>query len=284
MQFGFFTEILADRPIAEIARFAVAAGFTTLEIDVVGHIGDLSRAPAVVEKVRREGSDVCALTCGATTTLLSADRAAQDLARTRARDAVDAALATGVEVVVTFPGRDDTLSEDDNYRALADCYADLAERAARGNVKVVLENWPGTHVNYLATTPAGWQRLFELVPAPHLGLNFDPSHLIWQGIDPEQALRPVADRVFLTHAKDTEIFAVQLQQVGFYGRDWWTYRLPGHGRLDWSRWLALLRGAGFDGVVSVEHEDPTWGYPGGPFDRRQEGLREGLRILKAASR
>src|SRR5919202_1684059 len=107
-----------------------------------------------------------------------------------------------------------------------------------------------------------------MVPVPNLGLNFDPSHLIWQGIDYEQALRAVADRVFLAHAKDTEIFAERLQQVGYFGRGWWTYRLPGHGRIDWRRWLALLDEVGFDGVVSIEHEDRDWGSPAGPPAQR----------------
>jgi sugar phosphate isomerase/epimerase len=121
-----------------------------------------------------------------------------------------------------------------------------------------------------------------MVPAPNLGLNVDPSHLIWQGIDYEQALRAVASRVFLAHAKDTEIFTERLQQVGYFGRGWWTYRLPGHGRIDWRRWLSLLAEVGFDGVVSIEHEDREWGAPGGLLARRQEGLREAQRVLSAA--
>lgn len=282
MQIGFFTAALTDLPIEEVAHFAAGAGFATLEIDMARHIGDPSRAPAVVETVRREGIGVCALACGPS--LLNVDQAAQERMRALVRATVDVALETGVGIVVTFPGRNEALSEDDNYRELAGYYAPLAEYAAQGNVKVVMENYPGPRVDWLATTPAGWARLFGLVPAPNLGLNFDPSHLVWQGIDPEQAVRAVAGRVFLTHAKDTEILADRLQQVGYFGDGWWTYRLPGHGRIAWRRWLALLREVGYDGVVSIEHEDGDWGSPNGPSERRQEGLREALRVVRAALR
>ena len=280
MQIGFYTAVFGDQPIGEVARWAAEAGFSALEVDVGRHIGDPSGARAVVEAVRSHGLEVCALTTFGK--LLDADHAARERTRATVRATLDAAIATGVGVVVTFPGRDEGAAEDDNYRQLAEYYAPLAEHAARGNVKIAIENWPGPHINYLATTPAGWARLFALVPAPNLGLNFDPSHLIWQGIDPEQALRAVADRVFLAHAKDTEIFAERLQQVGYFGRGWWTYRLPGHGRIDWRRWLAVLGEVGFDGVVSIEHEDRDWGSPNGPPERRREGLREAQRVLRAA--
>ena len=280
MQLGFFTAALKDQSIGQVARWAAGAGFAALEIDVAGHIGDLSRVGAAIAAVRDEGLEVCALACSPS--LLSADRAVQERTRATTQAAVAAAVEHGVGMVVTFPGRDETLSEDDNYRALAAYYTPLLAQAARGNVKVIIENWPGPRKDFLATTPAGWARLFDLVAAPNLGLNFDPSHLIWQGIDPEQALRAVAGRVFLAHAKDTEIFAERLQQTGYFGSGWWTYRLPGHGCIDWRRWLGLLREVGFDGVVSVEHEDGDWGWPRGAPEQRQAGLREALSVLRDA--
>lgn len=278
MQIGFFTAALGDQTVEEVAAWAADAGFESLELDVGRHIGDLSKAGTAIEAVRGRGLDVCALTCGGN--LLDADPARRERTRSLVQDAVNAAAEHGVGLVVTFPGRDETPSEDDNYRWLAEYYAPLTERADRGNVKVIMENWPGPNKNYLATTPAGWLRLFELVPAPNLGLNFDPSHLVWQGINHEQALREVAGRVFLAHAKDTETFSERLQQTGYFGNGWWTYRLPGHGGIDWRLWLDLLREVGFDGVVSIEHEDRDWGFaPGGTSDQRREGLLEGLRVL-----
>lgn len=278
MQIGFYTAIFGDQSIEGVARWAARAGFPTLELDVASHMRQPEQARAVVEAVRREGVDVCAFSGFGN--LLDADRANRDRARALLDAAVDAAMDSGVRAVVTFPGRDDTMSEGENYRHLADYFASLAERAAQGNVKVLIENWPGPHSDFVATTPAGWARLFELTPAPNVGLNFDPSHLLWQGINPELALREVADRVFLAHAKDMQIYPDRLQQAGYFGTGWWSYRLPGRGRIDWRRWLALLREVGFDGVVSIEHEDSDYGAFDGPLDRRQAGLLEAQRILR----
>jgi sugar phosphate isomerase/epimerase len=280
VKIAFYTAVFRDLPLESVAEWAASAGFAALEIDAGRHIGDPAAAGEAIATVRRHGLEVCTLTYFGN--LLDADLTMREGRHTAVAMLVDAAIEHGVPLVCTFPGRDVRVSEDDNYRQLADYYTPLARHAARGNVKIIMENWPGPHVDYLATTPAGWARLFDLVPAPNLGLNLDPSHLIWQGIDIEEALQAVANRVFLAHAKDTEIFADRLQQTGYFGSGWWTYRLPGHGRIDWRRWLSLLRAVGFDGVVSIEHEDREWGWPGGSVARRQEGLLEAQRVLREA--
>ena len=104
--------------------------------------------------------------------------------------------------------------------------------------------------------------MFEL----GLYLNFDPSHLLWLGIDPIEALRPYVDRVIHAHAKDAEIFPAERNRYGFFGRistreedpwdlGWWRYRIPGLGQIDFARYVETLREGGYDGVLSVEHED-----------------------------
>lgn len=278
MEIGFYTAIMGDRPIEEVAEWAAGAGFVDLEVDYWRHGGDAVGLRAAIGAVRAAGLNVSTITTFGN--LLDADHTSRERVRAAVRTAVDVAAEAGIALVCTFPGRDETASEDDNYSQIAAFYTALTEQAARGKVKVILENWPGPHINYLATTPAGWSRLFSLVPAANLGLNFDPSHLVWQGIDCEQALRDVASRVFLAHAKDTEIFADRLQQTGYFTRGWWTYRLPGHGSIDWTRWLALLREVGFDGVISIEHEDPGYGGMNGPLEVRQAGLVEAQRVLR----
>jgi sugar phosphate isomerase/epimerase len=280
VKIGFYTAVFGDQPLEMAAEWAASAGFDALELDAANHIGDPARAGEAIATVRRHGLEVCMLTYFGS--IMEPDLAARERNHTNIAALVDAAGEHGVPLVCTFPGRDTSIAAEENYRQLADYYTPLARRAARRNVKIIMENWPGPRVDYLATTPAGWARLFELAPEPNLGLNFDPSHLIWQGIDIEQALNAVADRVFLAHAKDTEIFRDHLQQTGYFGSGWWTYRLPGHGQIDWRWWLSLLRAAGFDGVVSIEHEDRDWGWPGGTVDRRKEGLIEAQRVLREA--
>jgi sugar phosphate isomerase/epimerase len=280
VKIAFFTAVFADQSIEWIADWAANAGFDALELDVARHIGNPAQARRAIAAVRQRGLEVCTLTYFGN--LLDANREARARHQANVTATIEAALEHHVPLVCTFPGRDEQATEPENYRQLADFYGPLATRAASGDVKVIMENWPGPHKDYLATTPAGWAALFALAPAPNLGVNFDPSHLIWQGIDIEQALHGVADRVFLAHAKDTEIFADRLQQVGYFGSGWWTYRLPGRGRIDWRRWLGLLRAEGFDGVVSIEHEDVEWGWPGGTVERRKEGLIEARRVLAEA--
>jgi sugar phosphate isomerase/epimerase len=125
--------------------------------------------------------------------------------------------------------------------------------------------------------------MFEL----GLHLNFDPSHLLWLGIDPIAALRPYAERVVHAHAKDAQTFPGERDRYGFFGRavnredpwdvGWWRYRIPGRGEIDWGRFVDALYEGGFDGVLSVEHEDPVWG---GSPELVEAGLEIAHRTLR----
>jgi sugar phosphate isomerase/epimerase len=275
LKLGFYTACLPDCPIEQVATFATETGFETLEIDVAAHLPDLAAGAQVVAAVRREGVDVCAITrFGA---LLDQDAAAQRAARDGIELALRVAAEAGVPVVAAFAGNNADLSDEANYDELARYLQPVVKRADNDGVRLVFENWPGPGNSWRATTPGGWRRLFAAVPAPNLGLNLDPSHLVWQGIDHETALREFAPRVFLSHAKDTEIFPDRLQANGYFSSDWWTYRLPGRGTIDWGSWLALLREIGFTGGLTIEHEDSDYDTA---LAQRQEGLRLGLRALR----
>ena len=280
---GFYTAVLADLPVAEVAEWAAGVGFDAVEVDVGRHLGGPDGITAGVDAVRRHGIGVCALTYFGF--LLDGDPATRERTRAGVAATVDAAAESGVDLVVTFAGRDQGLSEDENYRELASFLGPLAERGGGHGVRIAIENWPGPRKDFVATTPEGWGRLFELLPAPNVGLNFDPSHLVWQGIDHEEAVDGVADRIFLAHAKDTEVIPERLQQVGYFGSGWWRYRLPGQGEVDWARWMGRLQQRGFGGVISIEHEDRDWGFgTSGDPNLRKEGLLRGKRILETVIR
>jgi sugar phosphate isomerase/epimerase len=100
--------------------------------------------------------------------------------------------------------------------------------------------------------------MFEAVPSDALGLEFDPSHLVWQQIDYLDALYHFRDRIYHVHAKDTEIVPSVLAKVGIFGSGWWRYRIPGLGIVDWSAFLSALYEIGYDGGVAIEHEDPVF--------------------------
>jgi sugar phosphate isomerase/epimerase len=129
------------------------------------------------------------------------------------------------------------------------------------DVSMGWENYP-TEINF-ATVPAAWDQVFELVKDHHLGMEFDPSHLVRQYIDPYQAVWDIRDRLLAIHLKDTEITQPILQQVGIHGKGWWRYRIPGQGLIDWPRFITVLLQVGFNGGAAVEHEDPFWDAPPG---------------------
>jgi sugar phosphate isomerase/epimerase len=119
-----------------------------------------------------------------------------------------------------------------------------------------------------------------------LYLNFDPSHLLWLGIDPVVALSPYVDRVAHAQAKDIQLFPERRDRFGFFGKvfrndpwdtGWWRYRLPGLGEVNWTRIIDTLYAGGFDGTVSVEHEDPVWS---GDPQQVETGLGIAYRTLR----
>jgi len=182
---------------------------------------------------------------------------------------MEAAEALEVDIVCTMagmpaPGKDrlKTLSED-----FPKVFGPLAKRAAKAGQKIAFENWTATNLMNLEM----WDRCFEVVPDENLGLNFDPSHLYWQGIDYLEAVDRYAKRIFHTHAKDTEVRQHLLRRLGNQVYGWWRYVIPGYGDINWGVYIARLRRAGFNGVLSIEHEDGAFG--------AEEGLLKGLRHL-----
>jgi sugar phosphate isomerase/epimerase len=143
----------------------------------------------------------------------------------------------------------------------------LLDLAGQSGVKVALENWYATNIQHLDH----WQAVFAALPDAHFGLNFDPSHLDWQGIDYIGAVREFKDRIFHVHAKDVSVDAAALARVGNNGDGWWRYTLPGYGRLRWGDFMSALRLHGYDGVLSVEHEDASYG--------PEEGFVKSVRYL-----
>lgn len=138
----------------------------------------------------------------------------------------------------------------------------------KNNVRILWEPWPGGP--NLATSPVGFDALFTgFANSPYVGLQYDPSHLVWQMMDPIQTARDFVDKIYDVHLKDTEIRWPILRRGGINPVDhasWWRYRLPGLGSINWSEFFTVLQDAGYQGAMSLEHEDPLYGSPnrGGP--------------------
>ena len=177
----------------------------------------------------------------------------------------------------------------ENLRAAEEVFRPLVDHAGEAGVKLIIENcvmegWhPDGYPGNLAYSPELWEWMFSL----GLYLNYDPSHLLWMGIDPVEAVRPYVDRIPHAQAKDIELDLAARNRFGWPGRavqrddpwdvGWWRYRVPGRGQVDWNRLVDVLYEGGFDGVLSVEHEDPLWG---GTEDRVEIGLEIAHRTLR----
>ncbi|GAA4909000.1 hypothetical protein GCM10023334_007000 [Nonomuraea thailandensis] len=200
------------------------------------------------------------------------------------RRCIEAAAALGCPTVGTFVGRDPGLPVKENLARATDVFGPLVEYARQHGVEIVIENcvmksWhPDGYPGNLAYSPELWEWMFSL----GLKLNYDPSHLVALGIDPVTALTPYVDNIAHVQAKDTQFLPGKLDRYGFYGpisgeKGWYRFRVPGLGQVDWTRVIDALYEGGYDGVVSVEHEDAVWS---GSTERVQTGLGIAYRTLR----
>lgn len=200
----------------------------------------------------------------------------------RYRAIFELAKQLGVGVVTSMAGNlpDRPLAEGMARFELV--FKPIAQAAEDAGLKVAFENWPGMggdipwHSVNLAWGPRNWTDMFTRVPSPALGLEFDPSHLVWQGLDYIQILRDFKDRVYHSHAKDTEMLENNVRREGILGihHDCWRYRIPGYGVINWAAYISGLVEIGYDGGVAIEHEDPVFS-----GDRFEEGLARGFQVL-----
>jgi sugar phosphate isomerase/epimerase len=278
MKVAFYTSTLGDQPAHAVIRWAKQAGFDGIEIDVNRHLSD--SPGTIIELARDTQLEVPSITLFGN--LLHSDEAEREKIRSRARAVAREAINSRVPTLVLFAGRNEQADEADNYDDITGFLNELASLRTDGSFRIALENWPGMHKNFVATTPQGWEKLFSKIEYPNVGIEFDPSHLLWQGIDPYQAAAEFRDRIFLLHGKDTKLFSERVQSVGYCG-NWWEYRLPGRGELDWKQFLTFAKNKlGFDSYVSIEHEDREYAWPNGDVETRKKGFIYGLTQLRQA--
>lgn len=279
MRLGLLTAAFPDQTLEEVAAWAGANGFQALEIACwpaagaerrrysgVSHVDVETLDERGAEQVRSllasHGLELSALAYYPNN--LDPDPAVRSAANDHLRRVIDAAALLGVDTVGTFIGRDQHCSDEQSLEDAGAVWPALLEHAGECEVRIAIENcpmifsgdeWPGGR--NLASTPYLWRELFRVLPYGNLGLNLDPSHLIWLMIDPAQVVRDFRERIFHVHAKDLEIDRAGLQDRGIVslGVGWQIPRLPGLGEVRWDRFLSALIGVGYDGVVSIEHED-----------------------------
>lgn len=199
---------------------------------------------------------------------------------------IEAAAALELFRVNTFIGRDWTKSVDDNWPRFLEVWKPLIEFAEKHEVQIGIENcpmsftkdeWPGG--KNLAQSPAVWKRMFEDIPSDYFGLNYDPSHMIWQMMDYLQPIRDFSHKLFHTHAKDVRLDRYKLDQVGImaFPNEYHTPKIPGMGDVDWGQFFSVLTDTGYTGPICVEVEDRAFE---GTLERRKDALRQSSRYLR----
>jgi len=274
MHAGILTAPIKRRPLTQIIPWAASIGARALEVDVAGDsafpvTADAATVEAVRQSLDAHGVRISSLACYVR---LLGGTAEQDAhARSQVLQAIDLAAQLGVGVVCTIGGfpvagksKLQTIAED-----APAAFRPILDRAGERGIKIALENWFATNMQHLDH----WQAMFSAVPDAHFGLNFDPSHLAWPGIDYIGAVSEFRDRIFHVHAKDVLVDEARLGRVGSIGEGWWRYTLPGYGRLRWGEFITALRDIGYDDVLSVEHEDRAFG--------ADEGFLRAVRYLNS---
>ena len=280
LQLGFVSAILPDLTLEEVFAFAAAERFRCVEvmcwpkgkaerryagithIDVVGFTDDDAKRT----------HDLCASTGVAISGLgyypnpLTPDLAEAAVYVEHIKAVITAAQLLGIGVVNTFVGRDWTKSVDDNWPRFLATWKPLIAFADDHGVKIGIENcpmsfskdeWPGG--KNLATSPVIWRRMFNDIPSSSFGLNFDPSHFVWQGMDYVKVLREFKDRLHHMHAKDARLDRDRLNEVGLlaHPNEYHTPKLPGMGDVDWGKFCGALAEV-YDGPLAIEVEDRAY--------------------------
>jgi len=303
MQLGFVSAILADQTLEEVVAFAAAAKFDCVElmcwpvgkaerryagvthVDVTGLTADGARK--VNDLVGEAGVAISGL--GYYPNPLAPNQEEANTAIDHLHQVIDGAKLLGVGVVNTFAGRDWTKSVDDNWPRFLEVFRELVTYAEQREIKLCIENcpmlftadeWPGG--KNLATTPKTWNRMFNDIPNENFGLNYDPSHMIWQHMDYLKPLRDFKDRIFHAHAKDVRLDRHRLDEVGITAHplEYHTPKLPGLGEVDWGKFFSVLTDTGYDGPVCIEVEDRA--YEGDVALRRSSLVQSGRYLANFA--
>lgn len=300
MKLGFVSAILPDLSLDEVLAFAAANGFDLIEpmcwptgtaerryagvthIDVTTFGPD--QAAAVNTLTRQHGVALSGL--GYYPNPLVADPAEASVAIEHILKVIDAAALLGIKQMNTFVGRDPSRSMAENWKLFDQRWPVIIRHAEACDVRIGIENCPMffTGDEYpggknLAASPAIWREMFARIPSDHFGLNYDPSHLVWQQMDPIKPLTEFAPKLFHVHAKDVRIDRDRLDDVGILATplEYHCPKLPGLGEINWGRFFSVLGDTGYDGPVCIEVEDRAYE---ASLDTRKAALRQSGRFLR----
>jgi sugar phosphate isomerase/epimerase len=298
MQLGFVTAILPDLNLDQILAFASEQGFTTVEA-MCWPVGAAERRYAGVTHVDvtdfsdKEAAKVKSLTqkhgvslsaLGYYPNPLCADEKEAGVYISHLKKVIKASELLGLNLVNTFIGRDHTRSIADNWSVFNERWPEIVKHAESCGVKIAIENcpmlfskdeWPGG--KNLAISPKIWREMFNRISSSNFGLNYDPSHLVWQFMDPIKPIEEFKERIFHVHAKDLKIWRSKLDEAGIMDFGWNSPKLPGLGDVDWRAFFAALTHIRYTGPVCIEVEDAAYE---GSLEDRKRALAQSSRFLR----
>lgn len=300
MQLGFVSAILPEQSFDRTFQIAEEIGYDCVEVCCwpagkaerryagVSHIDVAQITEQLITHIRSttESTGVLISALGYYPNPLSPVAAEADAAVAHLRAVIEAAYRLGLAHVNTFVGRDWTLSVDDNWPRFLTTWKPLIDLAEDRGIRIGIENcpmlfsadeWPGG--KNLATTPEIWTRMFTDIHSDCFGLNYDPSHMIWQQMDYLAPMREFSDKLFHIHAKDVRIDRHRLDRVGIMAHPakFHTPKLPGMGDVNWGQFFSTLTDCGYRGPVCVEVEDRAYE---GSLDERIKSLQQSHTYLR----
>lgn len=278
MELGILTAPLEDMDLMDVGSWAGSNGFSAMEVACWPASGGEKRRYAGTSHInvdglsKNQGAEIKAGLAERGVSIsglgyypnpLHKEADHRDEVIGHLMKVITAASTMEVPVVNTFLGGDRSLNVDENWARAIEIFNPIVAHAQASGVRLCFENcpmifsydeWPGGH--NIAYSPKIWRRIFEQW-GEAVGMNFDPSHLIWQFIDQTRFIKEFGPQMAHVHAKD-----VMIDQDGLYengtmstGMGWQIPRLCGLGDVDWSGFFSGLYRAGYDGPVIIEHED-----------------------------
>ncbi len=298
MKLGFVSAILDMADYQEMINTAAELGFACVEaacwpqgkaerryagvshIDAERVLEDDTYAKYIVDYAEGKNVEISSLAYYPNT--MDADLEKRAAVVEHLKNVIRASAKLSVGMVTTFIGRDQTKTVEENLELVKEVWPEIIALAEEKDVKIAIENcpmlfgpdqWPGGQ--NLMTTPAIWKKVFEILPSDHLGINYDPSHFVWQMIDYIKPIYEFKDKIFHVHYKDIKIYPDKLNQVGImaYPLDFMSPKLPGYGDVDWGKYVSALTDIGYDGYTCIEVEDKY-------FEGTKEKVLDSLRLSK----
>jgi len=282
LDLGFVSAILPNKSLDEVLAFAQKEHFACVEVMCwpsenadtrryagVSHISvdALSHDELLVLKDKLANQPVKISALGYYPNPMDPDEKQASFYRNHIKKIIKAASVLGIGNVNTFIGRDFTKNIDYNISKFKEVWPEIIDLADSLNIKIGIENcpmffsddeWPGG--KNLATTPKIWDQLFSIIPSNNFGLNYDPSHMVWQMMDYLYPIYAYKNKLHHIHLKDVKVYHDKLNQVGILANplEYHSPKIPGMGDINWGSFISALNDVRYRGPIVIEVEDKAY--------------------------